>query len=426
MAHARSVCSGYLAELAALHGGELVQALLDFDDDVLFVDVFRKYMSSRTALPREFAPQFYRQLLERPSSEWKFILSSKILKEDTRDEDFFKLEEKSLEDLVDPITLELPVVPVGTVHGRIYDEAGLRGWLREHDTDPCTREYLREYDLKPLDMAADLILKKEPATEEEGEKKAKWCEKRADYLFRLGKWESAIRDFKHVPSMNMIVERFYAMLEYGDDTPGTCEEILLLAAEAEVEKAYMCLGMLEMNKARPDFDRGIEYFAQAETFINSINVSMRVFEAMMRCEEFERAALWAANAIHTSPDHANKEAFQFLADCLLYGKHGVDMDHARARGLLRSLDDGDLLDDMQVKYAHMLLTGLGGDQDVVEGMLLLRNCVACAGEAQDLFAQVSDALSSVVCVRERHAEYVEARNAKRVRRLPRPEVIEVE
>lgn len=431
MAHARSICSAYLAEINPLHGAELAQALLDFDDDVLFVDVFRAYMTNKANLPRELAPQFYRGLLQRPSNEWKVLLGTQILKEEALDEQFYKLAEKSLEDLVDPITLELPVVPVGTVHGRIYDDGGLRGWLREHDTDPCTREFLREYDVRPLELVADYILKKEPATAEEGEKKTKWCEKRADYLFRLGKWESAILDFKHVPSMNMIVERFYTMLDYKDDPDleysGRCEEILLLAAAASVDKAYLCLGMLEMQKARPDFDLGISYFESADP-VDSVKVNVLLFEAMHRCKEYVRAAQTAAALVESQfkPDYATKEAFQFMADCALYGNHGVPLDYELARNLLRSLRAEGHLDDMQVKYAHMLLTGLGGDLDVVEGMMLLRNCMACAGEAQDLFEQIAKSLSGITCVRERHAEYVEARFAKRVRRLPRPEVIEVE
>jgi len=432
MTHARSICSVYLADIHALHGSELAQALLDFDDDVLFVDVFRAYMTTKANLPREMAPQFYRELLQRPSNEWKRVLGLRILKEETEDEPFFKLAGKSLEDLVDPITLELPVVPVGTVHGRIYDDVGLRGWLREHDTDPCTREFLREYDVKPLEMVADFILNKEPATEEEGEKKAKWGEKRADYLFRVGRWEKAIRDFKHVPSMNMIVERIFTMLEYKDDPdaeldPGRSEEILLLAAAASVDKAYLCLGMLEMQKARPDFDRGIAYFESAEP-VDSVKVNVLMFEAMHRCKEYVRAAQMAAALVESQfkPDYATKEAFQFMADCALYGNHGVPQDYELARNLLRSLRAEGHLDDMQVKYAHMLLTGLGGDLDVVEGMMLLRNCMACAGEAQDLFAQIAESLSGITCVRERHAEYVEARCAKRARRLRPHQVIEVE
>jgi len=428
MAHPRSICDTYLEEFHALGSTDLAHALLDFDEDVLFVDVFRAYMSRRTVLPRELGAPFYRRVLEHGDTQWLRLLHTKIEEEREDDAAFYKLEGKSLEDLIDPITLELPVLPVGTVHGRIYEDAGLREWLKGHDTDPCTRQFLREYDKKPLEVAAEWILKTEPRTEEEGEKKARWCEKRGDHLFRAGKYADAALELKHVPSMVRLVDRMFSMLEYNDDPDscfqyktGTCERILLLAAEAEVEKALMCLGLLEMQKARPDFDRGIEYFGRAETFINSIQVDMRVFEALMRCKEFERAALWA-NAISSRTFQittANKEAFQFLADCLLYGKHGVEMDVARARHLLRTLRKGGHLDDMQVKYAHMLLTGLGGDQDVLEGMMLLRNCMACAGEAQDLFAQVSAALSSVVCVRERHGEYVEARNAKR--RLVVPE-----
>lgn len=430
MAHPRSICDTYLDDFYALGSTELAQALLDFDEDELFVDVFRAFMSRRTVLPRELGAQFYRGVLAHGDRDWLRVLHAKIEEEREHDAAFYKLEEKSLEDLIDPITLELPVFPVGTVHGRIYEDAGLREWLKEHETDPCTRQFLRGYDKTPLEVAAEWILNKEPRTAEEAEKKARWREKRAEHLFRAGKYVAAALDLKHVPSMVVLVDRMFSMLEYNDDPDscfqykaGTCERILLAAVEAEVEKAYMCLGLLEMQKARPDFERGIEYFGRAETFFNSIHVSMRVFEAMMRCKEFERAAVWA-NAMHASPDHANKEAFQFLADCLLYGKHGVEMDPARARGLLRTLDDDDLLDDMQVKYAHMLLTGLGGDQDVVEGMLLLRNCVACAGEAQDLFAQVAQALSGVSCVRERHGEYMDGRNAKRTRRLPRPAEVE--
>ena len=429
MAHPRSICDSHLPDLRGVHPLFLSNALLEIEDNVLFVDVFRAYMAGRTALPREMRAEFYRQLATYPDSQWVRLLRVRATEEGEEDALFFKLEGKSLEDMVDPITLELPVVPVGTVHGRIYEDAGLREWLTEHDTDPCTREFLREYDKKPLEIVAEWILLKEPASADEGEKKAKWCEKRADYLFRAGRLQEAATDFKHVPSMTSATERIFAMLEYGDDPDldhksGTSERILLLAAEAGVEKAYMCLGMLEMNKVRPDFDLGGAYFEQAETFVNSINVGMLLFDAMYRCKEFERAVRVAEGMMVNKPHEDTKGAFQFMADCALYGKHGVPLDHALARSLLRDLEEGDYLDDMQVKYAHMLLKGLGGDQDVVEGMLLLRNCLSCAGEAQDLFMQVAHVLSSVECVRERHDEYMEGRNAKRVRRPAAPIVIE--
>ena len=429
MAHPRSICDSRLPYLRGMHPLFRSNALLEIEDNVLFVDVFRAYMTVRTTLPREMRAAFYRQLATYPESQWARLLRARITEEDEEDALFFKLDEKSLEDMVDPITLDLPVVPVGTVHGRIYEDAGLREWLAEHDTDPCTREFLRDYDTKPVELVAEWILLKEPASADEGEKKAKWCENRAEHLFRAGRWQEAATDFKHVPSMTSLTERIFAMIEYGDDPDlghksGTSERLLKMAAEAGVKKAYMCLGMLEMNKVRPDFDLGSAYFEQAETFVNSINVGNRLFDAMYRCKEFERAARVAEGMMVNKPREDTKGAFQFMADCALYGKHGVTLDHTLARSLLRDLEEGHYLDDMQVKYAHMLLKGLGGDQDVVEGMLLLRNCMSCAGEAQDLFMQVSHVLSSVECVRERHDEYMEGRNAKRVRRPAECIVIE--
>ena len=402
-------------------------------EDPAFVQVVRLYFARRgdpSLLPCNTKPQFYRDLLARPSKYWNQTLRAEREKESAA-YDYAR----RLEDLVDPISLELPVEPVRTVYGRIYDKAGIQAWLAAHDTDPCTRAYLAPHDLYNLD-ANRLITCKEPVTEEELEKKTVWCAKRAQHLFEKGKHMEAIQTFKHRPSVHLVLDQIYSHLEFEDDPDeqlyvdyGTCEGIALEAlkmrdevpsgkfARGLVETANMCLAMMELNKPRPDFARAVYYLNKVE----SLPSDLKQFAAWTRGGDLELAAHVAQRIVaqHPVPDLHTQEPFRFLADCALYGKHGVPRDAVLARRLLGHLDDEDLLEDMQVKWAHMLITGLGGSTDIAEGVRLLRTCFSCAGEAQDLLAQVTSALSGVVCVEARHAEYVEARRLeKRARAEP--------
>lgn len=392
-------------------------------EDPAFVQVVRLYFARRgdpSLLPCNTKPQFYRDLLARPSKYWNQTLRAEREKESAA-YDYAR----RLEDLVDPISLELPVEPVMTVYGRVYDKDGIRAWLAAHDTDPCTREHLAPHDLYPLD-ANKLITCKEPATEEEFEKKTVWNAKRAQHLFDRGKYLEAIEHFKHPPSVHVVLDKIYSHLEFEDDPDeqlfvdyGTSEGIALEALKMRglAETANLCLGMMEMCKPRPDFARAVYYLNK----VDSLPSDLKQFCAWTRADDLELAAHVAQKIVaqHPVPDSYTQEPFRFLADCALYGKHGVPRDAVLARRLLGRLDDEDLLEDMQVKWAHMLITGLGGSTDIAEGVRLLRTCFSCAGEAQDLLAQVTSALSGVVCVEARHAEYAEARRLeKRARSEP--------
>lgn len=414
-----SIYEHLLRSIDALPFRERAAALLRIENPH-FVQVVRLYFSGRESsiLPLNMNAAFYREMLTRPSKTWVRTL----MEEREKEKAGYDYAQR-LEDLVDPITLELPVVPVMTVHGRIYDKDGIVAWLTAHDTDPCTREYLAPHDLFKLD-ANRLITCKEPATEEEFEKKTVWCAKRAQHLFDKGEHVEAIQTFKHKPSLHVVMDKIYTLLEYEDDPDeqmfvdyGTSEGIALEALKVPglAETANMCLGMMEMLKTRADFERAVQFLSK----VDSLPSDLKQFEAWTRGDGLELAAHVAQKIVaqHPVPDAFTQEPFRFLADCALYGKHGVPKDAVLARRLLGRLDDADLLEDMQVKWAHMLITGLGGSTDIAEGCRLLRTCFSCPGEAQDLLAQVTSALSGVVCVEARHAEYVEARRVEKRARV---------
>jgi len=398
-----SIYEPQLRAIKALPSPTRAAAFLRLEDPT-FVQVVRLYFARRferrfarfedlTILPCNTNPQFYRDMLALPSEFWNRTLRAESQKE---------IDAWRLEDLVDPISLELPVEPVMTVYGRVYDKAGIQAWLAAHDTDPCTREHL--HHLYPID-ANRLITCKEPATEEEFEKKTAWNAKRAQLLFDRGKHMEAVKHFKHPPSVRVVLDQIYSHLEEQDNPDeelfvdyGTSEGIALEALTMGMtETANMCLGMMEMMcKERPDFARAVYYLSK----VDSLPSDLLQFCAWTRGDDLNSAAHVAQKIVaqHPVPDWRTQGPFQFLADCASDGTHGVPCDEVLASCLTGRLAD-----------ANLLFTRWGvSPTDIHEGIRRIRTYFSCAGEAhellaQNLLAQINSALS----------EYAEARHAEK-------------
>ena len=351
-----------------------------------FVDLFRCYLrhlwGAGVKMPRNKTAAFYDDLLSRPFSEWRNVIDLEGYQDRLTAAAFYRLD-RPLEDFVCGISQELPVVPVCTPEGQIYNMVDIHQWLFNGSrTDPLTRRPLYTHDLVGFssDDVNIFLNDKVPRNEAERELQATWRTARGQFLYDRGDGIGGAL-LGHPECLRFMIDRIRESLSEDWYGPLTCCARVKARAICELargvpalrEEATECLGIFAAQRLE-DLPRALAYFDEVDKpelkykalvhFFNLDEENEQVRDELVRLsvrltEEFELAS-------------ETEDAFLLVAECAFDGKWGIAQDYAHSRRLLEQVAAFDLADDtMRCRLAFMYIKGLGGGFRRAEGYRIL-------------------------------------------------------
>jgi hypothetical protein len=350
-----------------------------------FVDLFRCYLrhlwGAGVKMPRNKTPDFYDDLLGRPFGEWRTVFDYEGYQDRLTAAAYYKLE-GPLENFVCAISQELPVVPVGTPDGRIYNMVDIHSWLTRSPTDPLTRRPLYMHDL--VGFSADdvniFLNDKEPRNEAERVLQANWRTARGKFLYDRGDGIGGAL-LGHPESLSFMVDRIRESLS--DDWYGPlscCARVkaraiceLARAVPALREAATECLGMFAAQRLE-DLPKALAYFDEVDKPELKFKALIHFFHLDEDNEqvrdELVRLSLKMTEEFELSSE--TEDVFLLVAECAFHGKWGIEQDYALSRRLLEKVASFDLSDDtMRCRLAFMYIKGLGGAYRRAQGFEIL-------------------------------------------------------
>ena len=221
---------------------------------------------------------------------------------------FQKTLDDGAEELVCPITQELPIDPVMAEDCRVYERSAITAWLRTNNTSPHTREAMGS-KLTPIMQVKNLISSMVKSGAISGEKAGAWTQKleqerEVDEVRRKAEAGDAYAMKK--------LGRWYRDGKYGlPKDPSSAAQWFKRGVDLDYPPAMYCLGLLYLNQFNTVSDfapasttngraDGLMLMAQAATmgFEYSCYALAKLYSTGRGVtQDFKRAQYWAKKAI---------------------------------------------------------------------------------------------------------------------------------
>ena len=337
-----------------------------------FVSLFRAYLQVlwgvTMRLPFNKTPAFYDELLSRPFSEWKKLVEDEVFQDRGNDARVFKYDQP-LDHFKCAISQELPVIPVGTPDGRIYNLPDIMQWLHRSSSDPLMRGALYTHDLVGFTDETVLAMfnDKVPRNEEERDLQATWRAARGELMFKRRNMVGGAL-VHHVECLRFMVEALmdaFAEDWYCDLACCTRAQAIVVCDVAREmpefrERATACLGIL-MAQRVATLPRACLYF----DVIDNPRLKFKALVHFFNMDEEEtgvrdQLVRVAREIVVRYPELTSEteHAFLLVAECAFEGKWGVTQNFGLSRSLLEKVENLDV--NLQCMLAFMYVKGLGG------------------------------------------------------------------